>query len=396
MRQVLFTLNTHGATVLHAALLGAALVLVARRPALRGAALWAVGALLAAATAVGESDRLLLAAGIVPFALAPTLCWWRTRDPLHGRVARFALPVAVASVAGGEVLAAIMRHRHVVQDPAYHLAFVGFDRVVPNVQILLTAWTNLAGGSFFGRTVTFDALVTFAIGALALSGAVVALRWALPALRAPVTEAGHQRELTIVFWALVVLVSLAAFLLSSNPADGNSGRYLGAAFVGVIVLLAVLAPAPGAPRTVLVVGVCAFALLIAGRQLVDGAENFGSGPTRAQADQIVKALRANGVKYGYAGYQVAPVLTWQSRGAIEAYPVLEVGCAPALCRFPLHTISSWYGRRGATHTFLIVQPPAAFTTVAAENDTTGRPYGYAQVGPYGLYFYDHDIGVQMR
>jgi hypothetical protein len=397
MRQVLFTLNTHGATVLHAAILGAALVVVTRaRSRLRDVRLWLFGALIAVVTAVGESDRLLLASGIAPFALAPLLCWWRGREPERARIAWFAGGTALAAVAGGEALAAVMRHRHVVQDPAYHLAFVNFDHLVSNAQILFGAWTNLAGGNFFGRTITLDALVTFAIGALALAGAVFAGRWAWPLLRRPLALVPAERELTVVFWALVVLVTLAAFLLSSNPADANSGRYLGAAFVGVVVLLAALVPAGPVARPALVVAVSAFALLIAGRQLVDGAENFGSGPTRAQADQIVRALRANGVKYGYAGYQVAPVLTWQSRGAIEAYPVLEVGCAPGLCRFPLHTISSWYGRRGKTHTFLIVQPPSSFTTVAAENDSTGPPYGYAQVGPYGLYFYDHDIGVQMR
>jgi hypothetical protein len=398
LRQVLFTLNTHGATMLHVAILGAALVLVARSErALRGPAVWALGVLVAALTAVGATDRLLLAAGIVPFALAPLLCWWRTRTPLHERVVRFAVPVAAIAVAGGEGLAAIMRHRHVVQAPGYQLAFVSFDHVVSNAQVLPAAWMNLAGGDFFGLAISFDAAVTFVIGALALAGAGLAARWARPLLRGRLAVGSPEQELLAVFWALVVFVTLLAFLLSSNPVDANSGRYLGAAFVGVIVLLAAFVAIAPSKRTAVVVGVNAFALLIAGRQLIDGVAPYGDGPTRVQADQIVRALRAHQVKYGYAGYDVAPVVTWQSRGAIEAYPVLETGCAPSmLCRFPLHTISSWYGRRGTTHTFLITRPPAGFTAVSAENDSSGRPYAYQQAGPYGLYFYDHDIGDQIR
>jgi hypothetical protein len=149
LREILFTPDWHGALLFHTAILGAVLVYVSHyRPSGgRRIAIW-LG--LCIATAVGESDRLLLVTGIVPFVLCAVAMWWQTGRVQERTIVIFAGSVALVSVVGGELAAGIMRHYHVVHAP--FALTVGIAQVPRNALLLAKAMAYLGGGYPFCRT----------------------------------------------------------------------------------------------------------------------------------------------------------------------------------------------------------------------------------------------------
>lgn len=398
MRAVLFTLNTHGATVLHGVVLGATLVFLDRRGArVSRRLLFALGVVLAVFTAAGETDRLTVVCGIVPFVATAGLAWWRTGLPAQRRIAVFAVVTAAAGLLGGELATASMRDAHIIAIGGFHVSFVPAGALVNNVQILITAFSHLGGGDFFGVSVDAAGLLLFAAGFLTLLAATLVLRWlwrAAPSLAGPAAEAATApaRQTYIAFWGLTLISVIVAFVISSTPVDTGSSRYLASAFVAVAALLPALAPSQPRLRALLVIGLTTFAVLAVRTDLVAG-QSYGSGPNGGDAGQLEQYAVAHGLKYGYAGYQDAPVLSWETHLRLQVFPLYQ--CLGSLCPFPLHTISTWYRPRPHTRTFLIAEPAANYTALGGPFPAAGPPVETARFGNLQFFVYDHDIAADL-
>lgn len=405
MRQILFTPDTHGYFVAHAALLAAALVFVADR-ARRGPLSWqlliGVGLPIVALSAVAGTDELFEAVALPSFALTGWLSWWLRPGAVQRRVAVFCIAICGASIVGAQLLDGLMSSYHVVSSP-FGVSFVGseaisFGAISSNVTMAVTALTNLAGGPLWGTEADGVGLLLFAIGCLALIGKAVVQRLLRPhgsVMASRDSSATLPRDLYTTFWMLVVVLSLAAYVFTNLPADASTARYLPGVFAGAAALLPALAGMRPGQRALLGVAVAVFGILIAANHLIDGTPAFGLGPPASTSQQILRFVRANGATHGYAPYWDASVMTWQTSGALKAYPA--VPCGSELCAFPLNRSSAWYRPESGVRTFLVTKrrPLSEPESIPTASPSLGEPASSATFGPYTVYIYDHDVAANL-
>jgi hypothetical protein len=401
LRTALFSLNFHGEVVVHACVLAASLAVILRVENLSGWAVAGLAVLVGGFTALGvASDKLMFIGAILPMLLTGLLLWLRRPGSQERRVALFAIAVCVIAVFGGEIAAAAMRRDRVVAAP-FQLSFVPSGRILPNLEIFVSSFTNLAGGNFFGANADASGYLTLTAGLLAICALAIVVLWAWRRVRVLLTPGPNESSRSIgkmalvLFWSLVFVCVTAGFVLTSTPVDANSARYIVADFVAVAVLLTCLAPihrptAHGA----LVLGISVFSSIALYSNLahIDGEPATSpSGPT---VGAVQRYLFEHHATRGYAPYWDAADITWATHLRIQAYP-LE-GCATPLgvCPMGLHQISSWYEPSGASATFLLtdssqvgnVPVPVPF----------GTPVAQAAFGPIMVYVYNHDIATAFK
>ena len=226
LRAVLFTLDFHGEVVMHACVLAASLIVVLGAERLSGWTVAALALLVGAFTALGvASDEIVLIGAILPMLLTGLALWVRRPQPRERRVALFAVGVCVIAVLVGELAALAMRHDRIIPAP-YPLSFVALGRVLANVEIFAGAFTNLAGGNFFGAKASGAGYLTFAAGLLALAGLATAARWIwrrVPDIRTPSPRGifPHRRRHGLH----PVLVAAAGVLDRRLPADQHASGW---------------------------------------------------------------------------------------------------------------------------------------------------------------------------
>lgn len=402
MRWMLFTATTHGFVVAHAALLVAAMVLVVRRggrvPSWGILAL--VGAPLTMLSAVAGTDQLFQVVFLPAFALAGCVVLWRMRNLAALRVAVFSVGVCVTAIVGAQLLDHAMRSQHVTSQP-FPISFVAQTAILSNLQTTVVSLAALGGGSFFGAPVSGTALLVFAVGIAALLGFLVVLRliWRYALSLGEKTSAPVAlREFYVSFWALVVSLSLAAYVLSGLPVAEGDVRYLPGVYAGMAALMPLLAGRRFVRRAAIAAAVGVFAILIATNHLVEGASGTGTGvepgvPTPGIAYEILGFANAKHADRGYAPYYVAPVVTWETRAALQAYPV--VSCDSGLCPFPFNQSSTWYRPKRGAHTFLIADSVDLPGNFAGAPSTLGPPMATATFGEYTVYVYGYDIATRL-
>jgi hypothetical protein len=397
MREVLFTPDTHGYFVVHAALLAGALVFVADR-ASRGRLTWqllvGVGVPLAALSTLGATDQLFEFVALPSFALAGCLGWWRHPGADQRNIAFFCIAVCGVSIVGCQLLDSAMIENGVVSQ-LFPLAFVGAEALLSNVQVAVTAVAYLGGGSFWGAPVKGTQLLVFAVGALALVGVGALLRFLwryASSLRVRERTTSGPRDVYLAFWMFVVALSLLVFTLSSLPDGLATARYLPGVFAGSAALLPTLMGSSTASRVSLATAVATFATLVATNHLIEGTP-AGLGPSRSASYDILNYVRAEDAAHGYAPYWDASVMAWQTRGALKVYPAIPYG--PGLHPFPFNQISTWYTPVSGVRTFLVSDSrpvPESFTTAPAP---LGKPVSVAVFGSYTVDIYDHDIAEDL-
>lgn len=403
MRWMLFTATTHGFVVAHAALLVAAMVLVMRRSG-RAPPSWGllalVGAPLATLSAVAGTDQLFQVVFLPAFALAGCVVLWRMRNPPAQRVAVFCAAVCAAGIVGAQLLDHVMRSQHVASQP-FPISFVSPAAILSNLQTTVVSLAALGGGSFFGAPVSGTALLIFAVGIAALLGVLAVLRliWRYALSLGEQTSAPVAlREFYVSFWALVVSLSLAAYVLSGLPVAEGDVRYLPGVYAGVAALLPLLAGRLFVRRAAIAFAVGVFAVLIATNHLVEGASGIGAGveagvPTPSVAYEILGFVGAKHAYRGYAPYYVAPVVTWETRAALKAYAVEP--CGSGLCPFPFNQSSTWYRPTPGARTFLIADSVELPGNFAGAPSTLGPPVATATFGEYTVYVYGYDIAAKL-
>jgi len=410
-RRVLFTLNTHGASIVHGAILGAGLVYLSQRTAHLGRRMvLLLGVALAAVTACGITDSLVLATGLLPFLGAGCLGWLRTARVEERRVAVFAISVTVGAIVGAWMIVTLMRHMHIVPEPLYHLGFVPAGKLLDHVELLVTSFAALGGGPFFGAPLADGALFDFAAGSLYLAGAAIVARWiwgVAPKVLQPASDTGEvarSREAYVTFWCLTFLATIAAFVLSSGSVEASDDRYLASSWVAIAALLPVLCRTSARARGVLVIGLSAFGLLTVRNHVFHSpAGPAPAAMTDVESSSLTRVSRyvqARGLTHGYAAYQVAAPLTWRSRGRLQVFPVQRCFRRTSLCRMPLHAVSTWYRPRPHTPTFLVALRtrggrPKPWRPSDADVHS-GKPIAMRALGHVAVYVFDHDIAVDVH
>jgi hypothetical protein len=390
---------------LHAGALCAALLLVARagrERALSRRALAALTLFTVLFGAVGASDQLIAITVVAPYVFAAVLWWWCTRTEVSRLVGLYAIATAAVAAIGAIILTAVMHAEHVVHAP-FPILFTASADLVTNVENMVSAWTVIGGGSFFGLAASGQNLITFVAGCLcllALAGVVVSLsRRVRPLLlsTAAARAVAPGRFLYVAFWGAVLAFDAAIYLLTQLSSQaGNGDNYLLSAWVAVAALLGAFARSSSL-RGLLVIAVALFALIAFRTHVKDGVPVYGAGPDRATAAAIEDFARSHGARIGYASYQDAPVISWETALKAQVYPLAPCnGPASGLCAFYIG-ISSWYTPRPRTSTFLVTDSGPAVTggAVAGTAPVFGKPVASETLGALTVYVYNHDIAASI-
>ncbi len=393
MRIILFASDAHGFTVAHGALVAAAIVFLAER-AVRGRLSWpllvGVGIALTVLNAVAATDPLFEFAFLPSLALAGCVAWWRHPGYAQRQLAVFCVAVCVASILGAQLLDDLMRSEHVVAS-FFPITFVASPSIFAKLQTTIVSVVQLGGGEFFGRPVAGTALLVFIIGVLAMVGllAVLGLGWRYAkSLDRRGNTMTNPQDIYIAFWIGVIVLSLAAYVLTSVGIEG-ADRYLPGVYAGSAALLPVLARRRVLQRALLAGAVTLFAILIATDHLIEGPF-VGGGPSRSEAYQMLDFARAEHADHGYSTYEIAPVATWQTRAALKVYPIFV--CDGTVFPGALSEINTWYRPKAGTRSFIITQSGSPF---ANNPPQFGAPLASATYGPYSVYVYGHDVAANL-
>jgi hypothetical protein len=398
-----FAGNARAPTVLSVCLFGAFLVLCAVRGGIVGRPV-AHGVLSAVVAAIGAagfaSDKLFAVAGIAPLVGAGLASLWLLDARAGRRLAATATLVGGVSAVAGAVLLERMRDSGVRALPL-EIAFAPFEELFSNLRLLGQAQLYLFNGNFAGRPIEFSAVLALACAVVIVAAWAAAIgfarRWTRQAaldrpVPRPANGHGAARAVHISFWLLATALPALAFVFSTVPVDTLSARYVVTVGYGVVTLVAVRAAGGGAvARTLVVAGACvvvtgSIASLVR-RDIQDNNSNF---PTARESKPLLDFARAQGVKYGYAGYWDAAPLSWQMKAEVQIYPVST--CGSGLCAFWLHRISSWYTPRPGARTMLIVDPTQLRSAApGGPPPEFGRPSRTAGFGQLRVYVYPYDI-----
>jgi hypothetical protein len=393
MQVILFSSDAHGFTVAHGALVAAAIVFLAER-AVRGRLSWSllagVGIALTILSAVGATDPLFEFAFLPSLAVAGCVAWWRHPGYAQRQLAVFCVAVCVASIVGAQLLDDLMRSEHVIAS-YFPISFVGSTSILTKLQTTIASVVSLGGGEFFGKPAAGTSLLVFAIAVLAIVGLLAVLRLAwryAKSLDRRSSSMTIPQDIYIAFWIGVIVLSLAAYVLTSVGIEG-ADRYLPGVYAGSAALLPVLAGRRVLQRALLAGAVALFAILIATNHLIEGPL-AGSGPSQSEAYEMLNFVRAEHADHGYSTYEVAPVATWQTRAALKVYPIFV--CNGTVFPGALSEINTWYRPKAGTRSFIITQSGSPF---AVNPSQFGAPLAGASFGPYSVYVYGHDVAANL-
>jgi hypothetical protein len=406
-RTILYVPDNHGMTVLHAAVLCGALLVVYRRSLATRVTprfLLLIGVPLVAFTGLGLTDQLLFVNGLVPFAFAPLLCWWRIPSRAWRTVSAFAIVAAVLSALLALLLTHIAQDQHVVHAP-FPIEFVSSEALVAGLQNLLAAFLALGGGDFFGASVSGGNLFVFLAGALIFVALAATLRllWRWVPTRASSPEPRHEqlpqpgsRELFIAFWGASLVLVLAAFALTSVSNTASDTRYLIGGWAALAALVGIFATRP-LGRVAVIVAVAVFGVLNIRSELAAGIQPGGPAPDQTVAGAIERFAAANGASVGYTGYWDASPVIWETHLRVKLYPIQACDVPSGWCQFYGIQISSWYVPRADTRTFLLTDSrPGVPLAVTAPPASFGKPLTAESVGEgLTVYIYDHDIAADL-
>lgn len=392
MRLILFTPETHGYLVAHTALVAAALVLLAERAWRGHLSVWlmiAVGLPLAALSAAGGTDQLFEFLAMPSLVLAACLVWWRHPGRDTRNIAIFSVIVCALAIVGAQLADHLMSTHGITASP-FPIAFVAAGGLLNNLQSAVVSLGQL-GGFFWGLPVRGVNLVAFAGGMLALLGAAVVLSFlwrTRGSLIGRVQDLTQSRDLYVTFWAFVIVLCLAAFLLTGVIGDP---RYVGAVFAGTAALLPAVVERFAPQRVLVVAGVALFAVLVAVNHIIAGTPGDTGGPPPGVAHEVLRFTRTEKADHGFASYYDAPVMTWQTRAALRAYPVFA--CGRTLCVYPFNRSSAWYQGHPGERSFLITDSRDIAGNFLSVPAGFGKPIASRSFGPYSIYIYARDIAL---
>lgn len=396
---VLFPLVTQGVhelTVLNAIVLGALLIHLLRSPGRvrNGLLCLVVGAVTGINVA---SDHLLVVAGAIPFGVVLLLSAGRTAGRRRTMLIGCGAAVVVTAAIGWYGTLHVAHHFGVFSYPqAVHtrLSLVG-----PNMHLIgaVFAYTTGALISPDRTALCIGIAVTLILVAFA---AWACLRLVRPVLRrTPVVELGDAdlRDALIGYWSILVVLSLAGFLLTDFAVDVSSIRYLIPLYLGVAASLALASALSGRGRAV----AATLSLALAGATTFALATTATYRfPLTRDIQPVISVLEAKGLQRGYADYWESNAVTWNTDSRVEPRAVLEGAvCSSQVdpgrtCPYLFNASNDWFDPKPG-QSFVIVDPLGSVNAPPSQ-EVYGPPSAVYQVGRFTVYVYSYDIAARMR
>jgi hypothetical protein len=402
MRMVEFLPSARVGMLVHMGVLSAALVLGwrgIRSGRLRPRDLVAAAAVLGLFTAAGATDQLLLLDGVIPFLAAAVVWWLRSRSPASRRLMVFATVTTAIAWLGAAAITNVMSHHGVLAAQSLgSFQLVRADALGSQLATTLSSWTTLAGGDFFGAVWSPSASLTVLLGAFSLAGLGAGLLLTGRRARAwwlqsgPAADSAAARDLFVAFWGIALVMAIATYWLTSAGDALVDFRYLLGGWIAAAALIGALATTPRG-RLLLTACLIVFAAAMVAQDLRRGMRAPGDPYPVAAVSAIEKFVGAHGARIGYAGYMDAENLTWDTRFAIQAYPIWPCP-GDDDCQSLFSNISSWYTPRRGIHTFLVTAN--GYQEIAAPAPAFGPAIASTTIGRYTVYVYGHDIAAQVR
>lgn len=395
--------TTYPATVL----LGAYLIWLTKAEGRRRATAIAVPVLVAIAVGVScASDDLLIPAGMLPFFLTAALACARP-DRRTKRIALTALATVSAAAPISWLTSTIM-------------AALGFGTEIQNLNLtklslLYTHVQLLAEGLkllFNGYLGTFapgtlhtelgfgcDAVVLLAMLTMLFVAVRSTVHMTLTHRRdeSPEYRAQLPTDLHIIYWTSSALGVFGSYVLSSFY-DSDHLPFYATAIMSVAAVIPLFTQGRSPGRWLIPVGVSIFFAASLVGQFNDYPVIPLNTPLYYYEPDVLKLAELNHVTAGYAGYEGATSLTWNSHERLKVRPIASCPGEEAVnvCRYPHDTMESWYVPK-KRHTFLLLEPIRYPTTsVDALPRGLGRPIAAYQIGSMQMYIYPYDIATRVR
>ena len=344
------------------------------------------------------SDPLAWIGGLVPFLLGLLVgCLPATRRRNY-RPAVLALATLLFTAAAWLGITMAMSALNVEKEPGVNMKSLATgDQVTHNVKLWWQSVAVLGNGDFFGKNVTVTSALALVCAALSIGAVLLIPRICWHEIRqgawtGPTTWATPRRAL-LVFWSFSAGLLSMVFILGNAPVDITSNRYL----LGLTYAAAVVIPVAASGRSL------TEALAVGGTVLValSGTIAMGRGtifnfaatlPSDAVISRVAQIAAREHLRIGYAGYWDASPMTWATHERIRVYPVY--GCLNGLCRFIVHTISTWYTPRPNLRTFVIVDPTLPW--LQAQPTALGRPVATYHIAELTMYVYPYDVAARIH
>ena len=121
--------------------------------------------------------------------------------------------------------------------------------------------------------------------------------------------------------------------------------------------------------------------------------------------QLVRIfLEAEPATTDYGSYWHAAPVTWETHLRLKLYPIGPCGTAAGLWQSPSgwcpvynNQISSWYAPRSPIRTFLLTAARTSVPlAVTGPSAAFGHPLLPAELGPFTVYVYGHDIAEDLH
>jgi hypothetical protein len=400
------------------ALLGAYLLWLARGDGRRRWAAFALpplaGVLLGVCIA---SDFLLVATGVIPFALTAALAGLqRARRPRLVAVSvltstAVAVPIAMlTSTTMGSLgfatlppssetaaLSTLPRHAELIWEGLRGLLNAYLKDTTPSVL------NN-------GLGVACEIIMVTGLTTLLLVGVCATARFTWSGLRRRERSTSPElaRSLHIIYWSGSAVCTCVSFGLSTRTEYVHEAYY--ATLVLSLAAVVVLLTRSRSPARWLI---CAGASIFFAASIVgltsDYMESYtlpiartpGSttrtyvSPVARYADQIVAFTRANDAAIGYAGYGDASDFTWTSRERVAVRPVRICGTpeGAGICPFFIATVPAWY-IPAQRRTFLLVDSTEGYLPVLPGG--LGEPIAARTFGAARVYVYPYDLASRLE
>jgi hypothetical protein len=400
---VLLTMMTgaHGPAYAVMCVLAGFLLLIATRPLARATTI-AVTVVVGCVAGVNlASDPLLFLVGLIPLVGAAVLLVGLVPNRENVRVLTIAGGTALTAVVVGLVSSAAMRAAgfHVLGATGGEpMRFATGNQIGDSLGQLSENALSVMSTNFLGKTLSVESSSAAALAGPALAAALLPVGFVLTRVRSRAgVEASPVRMLYIAYWALVVAVLCAAVVFSSLGAEAGdrSINYMTPLVLAVAATLPLIIGTNRGRRAAVGVGAGLFCALSATavlqNDIVRGYELLSI--VRHDAD-VLEVLERDGVSRGYGHYATAAPLTFNSKGALEVYPVfrcLRENGRESLCGFFANRIESWYRPRASTPTFVIVDVTLPNALPSPPPAALGRPSKVHTVGSLRIFVFPYDV-----
>ncbi|HTW12346.1 MAG TPA: hypothetical protein VME01_06370, partial [Solirubrobacteraceae bacterium] len=403
----IFSYDSHGNSVVTAALCGAALTYLLPR-----ATTLPASRLVAAALLIGvlgglplAGDTLYLAWGLLPLVVVTVLCAWRGPQRALPRVLGFGLGTILVTGVSAAVFAAIMRGQGVRGYAAsFHtyLTFATPSQLVTNFETLAHALPLLGGADFYGASASLGSELQLAaamllfVGLVAVLARVRSLVAAAPARPEGGGEPPTERFVHVTWWSTVLVAGIVVVLIGSPNPISTDGRYVLGPFLAIAALLPLLLNRGLGWRLLVSAGATVFVANALFQFHPGVIRGIGRGySTTATARALADYARREHVAVGYGDYWNSINLTWNSDFRVDVLPVQTCNTRTArLCTFYEISLSGWNRPRPGVRSMLVADPHGPLVKRAPRN--LGRPLATRRIGSLVVYVYPYDIASRFK